>query len=232
MDNAETGLCSSITSSNATRVTPGCICAQIHHGQYYSCLNEINRLRAASRPDLKPYPLPAPPKPARKHKLTGSGQRNELTPKKPCGANPGPLGTSNTGLPNKALTKRKRTESAKPRAEQPAKKAHSASDTDVVFLFQEPDLPYKFHSVNELWQRNICDFMSLRFRSPNKVTQGGPNVPLGPPDPSGVARTQPMPGHSVGTLRLRVASYPGPPSFKPLAVRNAEETSGVWGMLP
>ena len=27
---------------------------------------------------------------------------------------------------------------------------------------------------------------------------------------SGVARTRPMPGHSVGTLRLRVASYPGP----------------------
>ena len=27
---------------------------------------------------------------------------------------------------------------------------------------------------------------------------------------SGVARTQPMPGHSVGTLRLRIASYPGP----------------------
>ena len=27
---------------------------------------------------------------------------------------------------------------------------------------------------------------------------------------SGVARTQPMPGHSMGTLRLRVAPYPGP----------------------
>jgi len=27
---------------------------------------------------------------------------------------------------------------------------------------------------------------------------------------SGVARTQPMPGHSVGTLRLQVASNPGP----------------------
>ena len=27
---------------------------------------------------------------------------------------------------------------------------------------------------------------------------------------SGVARAQPMPGHSTGTLRLRVASYPGP----------------------
>ena len=147
------------------------------------CLNEINRLRAAYRPDLKPYPLPAPPKPARKCKLTGSVQHNEPTPKKLRGANPGPLGTSNTALPNKDPTKRKKTESPNPRAEQPAKKAHSASESDVVFLFQEPDLAYKFHSVDKLWQHNICDFMGFRFRRPNKVTRGGPNVPLGPTDP-------------------------------------------------
>ena len=141
-----------------------------------SCLNEINRLRAAYRPDLKPYPLPAPPKPAHKHKLTGSVQHDEPKPKKPCVANSGSLnkgkqclGTSNTALPNKTPTKRKRTESAKPRTEQPAKKACTASDTDV-FLFQEPDLPYKFHSVDEQWQRTICDFMGLRFRRPNKVS--------------------------------------------------------------
>ena len=61
-------------------------------------LNEINRLRAAYRPDLKPYPLPTPPKPARKHKLTGcvqhdepTNQHDEPTPKKLCGANPSPL---------------------------------------------------------------------------------------------------------------------------------------------
>ena len=33
-----------------------------------SCLNKMNRLRAAYRPDLKPYSLPAPPKPVRKRK--------------------------------------------------------------------------------------------------------------------------------------------------------------------
>ena len=43
---------------------------------------------------------------------------------------------------------------------------------------------------------------------------------------SGVARTQPMPGHSVGTLRLRTQA---PPSFKPLAARNAEATRGGSG---
>jgi len=117
-----------------------------------SCLNEINRLRAAYRPDLKPYPLPAPPKPARKRKLTSSVQHNEPTPKKPRGANSGPLGTSNTALPNKALTKRKWTESAKPRAEQSAKKACSASDTDVVFL--------SFCSKNQTYLTNFIQWMS------------------------------------------------------------------------
>ena len=43
-----------------------------------SCLKEMNRLRAVYRPDLKPYPLPAPPKVGHKCKLTGSVQHNEL----------------------------------------------------------------------------------------------------------------------------------------------------------
>ena len=48
-----------------------------------------------------------------------------------------------------------------------------------------------------------------------------------PPTPSSVARTQPMPGHSVGTLRL--CRTQAPPSFKLLAVRNAEATRGSLG---
>ena len=46
---------------------------------------------------------------------------------------------------------------------------------------------------------------------------------------SGVAREQPMPGHSKGTLRLQVASYPGPTQ---LLTGNAEATRRVWGVLP
>ena len=36
-----------------------------------------------------------------------------------------------------------------------------------------------------------------------------------------------MPGHSMGTTRTQA-----PPNFQRLAVRNAEATRGVWGMLP
>ena len=50
-------------------------------------------------------------------------------------------------------------------------------------MYQEPDLLYKFHSVDEQWQRNMCEFMGLRFCRPNRVSRGGPGVPLGPPDP-------------------------------------------------
>ena len=48
---------------------------------------------------------------------------------------------------------------------------------------------------------------------------------------SGVARAQPMPGHSMGTLRLSLVPRPRP-AFSRLQYRNAEATRGVWGMLP
>ena len=49
---------------------------------------------------------------------------------------------------------------------------------------------------------------------------------------SGVARAQPMPGHSMGTLCLRVASYPGPAQLLRLQYENTEATREVWGVLP
>ena len=178
-------------SSNTTRVThlvafePKSIIVST------SCLREMNRLRAPYRPDLKLYPLPAPPKVGHKRKLTGSVQHNEPKPKKPRSANPGSpnkgkqsLGTNKTALPEKTPTKRKRAELAKSIGEQPAKKACSASQADVEFLYQTS--PYKFCSVDEQWQHNICDFMGLQFRRPNKVRRGGPNVSLGPPDPHAI----------------------------------------------
>ena len=48
---------------------------------------------------------------------------------------------------------------------------------------------------------------------------------------SGVGRAQPMLGHSMDTLRLRV-SYPGHagPAFSRLQYGNAEASRGVWGL--
>ena len=43
---------------------------------------------------------------------------------------------------------------------------------------------------------------------------------------SGVARAHPMPGHSMGTLCLRVASYSGPAQLLCLQYKNAEATIG------
>ena len=73
----------------------------------------------------------------------------------------------------------------------------------------------------------FCNFTPRVYQ---KRSQKVKNHKSGGMPPSGVARTQPMPGHSVGTLRLRRTQ--APPSFKPLAVRNAEAARGVWGMLP
>ena len=93
-------------------------------------------------------------------------------------------------------------ELGKPTDDQPAKKARGARETDVQFLYQEPDLPYKFHSVDEQWQRDMCEFMGLRFRRPNRVSRGGPDVPIGPPDPHA---TKPIGGD--GNCFFRSISY-------------------------
>ena len=45
---------------------------------------------------------------------------------------------------------------------------------------------------------------------------------------SGVARAQPMPGHSMGTSLVPRAR----PAFSGMQYGNAETTRGVWGMLP
>ena len=49
---------------------------------------------------------------------------------------------------------------------------------------------------------------------------------------SGAATVQPMPGHSMGTLSLQVASYPGSAQLFHLQYGNAEATRGVWGCSP
>ena len=53
------------------------------------------------------------------------------------------------------------------------------------------------------------------------------SVEMGRPEneTSGVARAQPMPGHSMGTTRTQA-----PPNFQRLAVWKCRR--GVWGMLP
>ena len=48
-----------------------------------SCLKEVNRLRAAYRPDLQAYALPHTPRTGSKHKLAGSVQDSAPNPKKP-----------------------------------------------------------------------------------------------------------------------------------------------------
>ena len=56
----------------------------------------------------------------------------------------------------------------------------------------------------------VTDLVAAGGEVTDLVAAGGEVVEASLGD-SGVARTQPMPGHSVGTaLGLRVASYPGP----------------------
>ena len=46
---------------------------------------------------------------------------------------------------------------------------------------------------------------------------------------TGPKKNKSLTGHSMDTLRLRVASYPGPASFQLLTIRNAEATTELGG---
>ena len=91
-----------------------------------------------------------------------------------------------------------------------------------------------FH-VARMWPNSKYEDINEILYRPSIVPGGGSEhywgggeggAPAPHPPISGVARTQPMPGHSVGTLRLLTQA---PPSFKPLAARNAEATIGGSG---
>ena len=42
--------------------------------------------------------------------------------------------------------------------------------------------PFKFHSVNEQWQRDACATLGVEFRQSNRLRPGGPDVPLRRPN--------------------------------------------------
>ena len=72
-----------------------------------------------------------------------------------------------------------------------------------------------------------CAVCTIVLPMSNSVAPSIQHLPL----TSGVARAQPMAGHSMGTLRLSFVPRPRP-AFSRLQYRNAEATRGVWGMLP
>ena len=134
-----------------------------------SCLKEVNRLRETYRKDLPLYLVPLQTRTGTKRKLTGTTEHDQPKPKK---------GRKNPATPSKPVpSKGKRRASSKPEGEKPAKKKRSSGSDN------EPGgCPFKFHPVDEQWQRNACTSLGLEFRGTNRVQPGGQDVTLKRPD--------------------------------------------------
>ena len=69
--------------------------------------------------------------------------------------------------------------------------------------FCTKSLTYLTNFIQWMSNGNVtCDFMGLWFRRPNRVSRGGPDVPIGPPDPHA---TKPIGGD--GNCFFRSISY-------------------------
>ena len=141
-----------------------------------SCLKEVNRLREKYRPDLSLYAIPAPNKIATKRKLSGSNL---------CGDQPRP---KKQRTATKTLS-RKRKQTFDKSSEPPNKKAPSSNagalgsdGDDSLVITGTRQVQYKYNPGDEQWQRNACSTLGLVYVGPNRVTPGGPDTDLKPPN--------------------------------------------------
>ena len=117
-----------------------------------NCVAEVNRLRQLFRKDLPLYEIPTACV-SRKRKLTGTCDV-EPQSKKRCGPT---------------------TKKLEPEPKSKSKSARAQSCQKKVW-------PFKFHSVDEQWQRTACHSLSINFKQKNGIFQGSGERPLTRPD--------------------------------------------------
>ena len=62
--------------------------------------------------------------------------------------------------------------------------------------------PFKYHAVDEVWQRSTCQSLDLRYNRANGVSAGSSNMPLTRPDMRRIKRIQ-----GDGNCMFRSLSY-------------------------
>lgn len=141
------------------------------------CLEEINRLRKLYRNDLPQYDIPFQTA-STKRKLTGTCEDEEPPLKKPCRVYKKRKVTPRAPLKQPSLLPNKRKLDVKSGEGAPPSKCIRTNSTPQGNRVW----PFRFHSVDDHWQRNICLKLGLTFTSPNGVSRGSPDMPLTRPD--------------------------------------------------
>ena len=150
-----------------------------------SCLQEANRLREAYRKDLPLYQMPSKVQPSSsgvKRKLTGNNEVNPAKRVKLAVAKA--KKTLNKPLPKQVQTSstktRKRSLPQSSDCDRP-NKVPRASDHDIVLVNVHGGsgtCPFRFHPIDEAWQRAACRRVGVNFVTKCDLGEGGPNVPL------------------------------------------------------
>ena len=126
------------------------------------CLQEINRLRELYRKDLPMYDIPVKSK-SRKRVLTGA-----------CGDGEPPL--------KKPARKGKHAGTGRLSKDTPNAPEKNASKCGTSTVQNRVWPAFKFHSVDEEWQRSTCQSLGLKFERANGVSPGSRDMPLTRPD--------------------------------------------------
>ena len=167
-------------------------------------LEEVNRLRLQFRKDLYLYKIPRAA--GRKRKLTGVAQAPSAKRVIP---NPSRITkdcvTTHT-IPRATARKRRLpsvTQAPSAKKVRPSTSKTTNEDEECLITHTEThDSPFKFNSVDSVWQQNACQQLCLQYHAPTRVRPGGPTVPLARPDMRTVRRIQ-----GDGNCLFRAFSY-------------------------
>ena len=154
-------------------------------------LEEFNRLRAAHRKDLSQYSLPARAKSGSKRIRAECS----LVPDVPDSKRRRYTKTAGRKAADGGRPPKRKSEDP-PETEKGSKRLC----TDDLIFTGEEELPLKYHPIDELWQRDTCETLSLEFVTSSKVDPGSADMPLTKP-----SRTRAIVGD--GNCMFRSFSY-------------------------
>ena len=143
-------------------------------------LEEVNRLRLQFRKDLYLYKIPRAA--GRKRKLTGVAQAPSAKRVIPNPSRSTKDCVTTHTIPRATARKRRLpsvTQAPSAKKVRPSTSKTTNEDEECLIIHTEThDSPFKFNSVDSVWQQNACQQLFLQYHAPTRVRPGGPTVPL------------------------------------------------------
>ena len=156
------------------------------------CTEEVNRLRKLYRSDIPCIELSAVPNPIKsKPKQTGRAC-DILPPQQQPSTSTKKQAKSTVSNPMKSKTSRSgKGQTPKQSAPKSSIIDLTVNDVRVERAERETTWPYlRYYQTDEVWQREKCTQLGLKFHSANNFDIGGPNIVLNRPDTETILRAR------------------------------------------